>query len=104
MIVADFNGYKAKLNDGTSPEKPAETIAKSAGFYNEWIGACKGGPRSSCDFVDYSGPLAEAVLLANTAFRAGGGFDWNAKELKASGNANVDQYLFPDFRDGWKVD
>ncbi|HIF31754.1 MAG TPA: Gfo/Idh/MocA family oxidoreductase [Planctomycetaceae bacterium] len=104
LIVADFNGYKAKLNDGTTPEKPAETIAKSAGFYNEWIGACKGGPRSSCDFVDYSGPLAEAVLLANTAFRAGGGFDWNAKELKASGNANVDQYLFPDFRDGWKVD
>lgn len=103
LIVAGFNGYTAKLNDGSTPEKPEKTIAKSPGFYNEWIGACKGGPRSSCDFVDYSGPLAEAVLLANTAFRAGGGFDWNAKELKASGNANVDQFLFPDFRNGWKV-
>jgi len=103
VIAAGFNGYKARLNDGTTPEAPEETIAKSPGFHNEWIRACKGGPRSSCDFVDYSGPLAEAVLLANTAFRAGGGFDWDAKELKATGNANADQYLFPDFRDGWKV-
>jgi predicted dehydrogenase len=103
-IVAGFDGYKAKLNDGSKPDTPAETIAKSPGFYNEWIGACKGGPRSTCDFVDYSGALAESVLLANTAFRAGGGFDWDAQELKASGNPNVDQYLYPEFRDGWKVD
>ncbi len=102
-IFANFNGYQAQLNDGSTPEKPEETIAESPGFHNEWINACKGGPRSSCDFVDYSGPLAESVLLANTAFRAGGGFDWNAKELKATGNANADQYLFPEFRTGWKV-
>lgn len=104
VMSADFNGFKVRMNDGTTPEAPDETIAKSPGFHQEWINACKGGSRSSCDFVDYSGPLAESVLLANTAFRAGGGFDWNAKELKASGNANVDQYLYPDFREGWKVD
>jgi predicted dehydrogenase len=103
-IVAGFDGYQAKMNDGSQPDKPEETIAKSPGFYNEWIGASKGGPRSSCDFVDYSGPLAESVLLANTAFRAGGGFNWNAEELKATDNANVDRYLYPEFRDGWKVD
>ena len=104
VISAGFNGYKVKLNDGTKPETPEETIAKSPGFYNEWISACKGGSRSSCDFVDYSGPLAEAVLLANSAFRAGGGFDWDAKELKASNNPKVDQFLYPEFREGWKVD
>ncbi len=67
------------------------------------INACKGGPRATCDFVDYSGPLAESVLLANAAFRAGGGFDWNAKEFKSSGNPKADDYIFPDFREGWKV-
>ena len=56
------------------------------------------------DFVDYSGPLAESVLLANTAYRAGGGFDWDAVAFKASGNANVDEYLKPQFRKGWQVD
>jgi len=102
-ITAGFNGYKAKMFDGSTPEKPEETIPKSPGFHREWINACKGGPRSTCDFVDYSGPLAESVLLANAAFRAGGGFDWNAKEFKSSGNSKADEYIFPDFREGWKV-
>ena len=102
-ITAGFNGYKAKMFDGSTPEKPEETIPKSPGFHREWINACKGGPRSTCDFVDYSGPLAESVLLANAAFRAGGGFDWNAKEFKSSGNPKADEYIFPDFREGWKV-
>lgn len=69
----------------------------------EWITACKGGPRSTCDFVDYSGALAESVLLANAAFRAGGGFDWDATEFKATGNAKADEFIYPDFRQGWEV-
>ncbi len=103
-ITAGFNGYKVTLNDGGHPEAPETTIAKSPGFHQEWINACKGGPRSTCDFVDYTGPLAESVLLANTAFRAGAGFDWDAKAFKASGNDNVEQYLMPNFRKGWEVD
>ncbi len=103
LIVAGFNGYSAQMTNGGTPPAPEQTIAKSPGFYNEWIRACKGGPRSSCDFVDYSGPLAEAVLLANAAYRAGGGFDWNAKELNASGNSRVDEYLRSEFREGWQV-
>jgi predicted dehydrogenase len=103
-IAADFNGYRAKLADGSQPEPPVQTIAKSPGFYKEWINACKGGPRSTCDFVNYTGPLAEAVLLANSAFRAGGGFDWDAKALKATGNDKVEPYLVSNFRKGWEVD
>lgn len=103
-ISAGFNGYKVKLNDGGKPETPEKTIAKSPGFHQEWINACKGGARSTCDFVDYTGALAESVLLANTAFRAGGGFDWNADAFKASGNDKVEQYLIPEFRKGWEVD
>jgi predicted dehydrogenase len=103
-IAAGFNGYQVTLADGSTPEEPEQTIAKSPGFYREWIDACKGGPRSSCDFVDYTGPLAEAVLLANAAFRSGGGFDWDATAFKASDNANIQQYLTPNFRKGWEVE
>lgn len=103
-IAAGFDGYRVKLNDGSKPETPEQTIARSPGFHKEWINACKDGPRSSCDFVNYTGPLAEAVLLANAAFRSGGGFDWDAKAFKASGNNKVEQYIVSDFRKGWKVD
>ena len=103
-IAAGFNGYDVKLNDGSKAGVPEKSIAKSPGFHQEWINACKGGPRSTCDFVDYTGPLAESVLLANAAFRAGGGFDWDADAFVASGNDNVQEYLIPDFRKGWEVD
>ena len=103
-IAAGFDGYTAKLNDGGKPGTPEQSIAKSPGFHREWINACKGGPRSTCDFVDYTGPLAESVLLANTAYRAGGGFDWDAAAFRASGNDRVEEYLIPQFRKGWEVD
>jgi len=102
-ITADFNGYTAKLSDGSEPAVPEPSIPASPGFHREWINACKGGPRATCDFVDYSGPLAEGVLLANAVFRAGGGFDWDAGDFKASGNPQADEFIFPDFREGWEV-
>jgi predicted dehydrogenase len=103
-IAAGFKEYQVTLKDGSTPTTPEQTIAQSPGFYKEWIDASKGGPRSTCDFVEYSGPLAEAVLLSNAAFRSGAGFNWDAKSFVASGNNNVEQYLVPDFRKGWKVD
>jgi len=103
VIAAGFNNHTVKMFDGSQPEKPKETIPSSPGFHREWIDACKGGPRATCDFVDYTGPLAESVLLANAAFRAGGGFDWDARQFKSSGNPKADDYIFPEFREGWKV-
>ncbi len=103
VIAAGFNGYTATMADGSEPAKPEETIPASPGFHKEWINACKGGPRASCDFVDYTGPLAESALLANAAFRAGGGFDWDAGQFKASGNPRADEYIHSEFREGWKV-
>ena len=47
--------------------------------------------------------MAKSIILANAVFRAGGGLDWNAKDFKASGNPKADDYIFSDFREGWKV-
>jgi len=102
-ISADFGGYTARMFDGSDPVVPVESIAPSPGFHQEWIGAAKGGPRATCDFVDYSGPLAEGVLLANAAWRSGGGFDWNAKAFKPTGNGKVEEFIHSEFREGWKL-
>jgi predicted dehydrogenase len=103
-ISAGFDGYKVTMKDGSTPTPPEQSIPKSPGFHKEWIQACKGGPRSTCDFVEYTGPLAESVLLANAAFRSGAGFDWDAKAFEATGNDKIEQFLVPDFRPGWEVD
>ncbi len=89
---ADFAGFKV----------PQLTMPPSPGFHREWIDACKGGEAASCRF-EYSGPMTETVLLGNVAFRAEGGFDWDAGTLKAAGNDKAEQYIRPEFRDGWKM-
>jgi predicted dehydrogenase len=96
---ADFKDYKA----------PTPTIPNSPGFHKEWLDACRGGKPATCHF-GYSGPMTETVLLGNVAYRAGwgetephGGFDWDAKSLKFSGNDKAVAYLKSPFRKGWEV-
>ena len=55
---ADFAGF----------EPPKPFITDSIGHHKEWIQACKTGDSTTCSF-DYSGPLTEAALLGNVAFR-----------------------------------
>lgn len=83
-------------------KEPSFKLPKTPGFYQEWFDACKGGPAACCNF-NYSGPMAESVLLANVAYRVQGSFDWNAAELKATGNAAVEKYLRTPFRKGWEI-
>jgi hypothetical protein len=47
--------------------------------------------------------MAETVLLGNVAYRAGGGFQWNAADLQAAGNDKAQQLIRTPFRDGWEV-
>ncbi len=104
MLLCGYKNHKlfpeAKFA-GFQP--PPQTIPRSPGFYREWIDACKGGKPSTCNF-DYSGPLTEAVLLGNVAYRLGEPFDWDAEDLKAKGKPKADELIRPPFRDGWKVD
>jgi hypothetical protein len=88
-----------KFADHEAPEK---TIPDSPGFHREWIQACKGGTPATRHF-DYTGPLTETVLLGNVAYRAGGGFDWNATALKPHGNDQAVALISPPYRQGWEL-
>lgn len=81
---------------------PPKTVPDSPGFYTEWVNACKGGEPATCNF-DYAGPMAEAVLLANVAYRAGQPFEWDAESLKPKGAPEAEGYLQDTYRTGWKV-
>ena len=103
VLLCGF-GKRELLVDGKIVKPPAtkKTVIDSPGFHKEWFAACKGGIKATCHF-GYSGPLTETVLLGNAAYRAGGGFQWDAENLQAKGNSKAERYLKSHFRKGWEV-
>ena len=103
MLLCDFGSRQLLPKDKFADFRaPAVSIADSPGFHNEFIAACKGGKPATCAF-DYSGPLAETVLLGNVAYRVGG-FEWDAQTLSAKGNPAAAPLLREPFRKGWEID
>jgi hypothetical protein len=47
--------------------------------------------------------VSQNFRLGNVAYRAEGGFDWDAKNLKATGNAQASDYIRTAYREGWQV-
>ena len=85
MLLADYGKHRAacRRTKFADFKRPEPTIPNSIGHHKEWIEACKTGGPTTCNF-DYSGPLTEAVLLGNVAYRAGKPLEWDAKNLKAT--------------------
>lgn len=102
MLLCGFGSRqllpKEKFADVPPPER---SIPDSPGFHEEFVQACKGGPAATCAF-DYSGPLAETVILGNVAYRAGG-FNWDAKALATGGNPAAQKLIREEYRQGWSV-
>ena len=103
MMFADYDGYRLFPQEkfaGFTP--PAPSIPRSAGHYAEWIAACREGTPTTCTF-DYSGPLSEAVLLGNVAYRTGKRIDWDAATLEAAGCPEAAGLVRKQYRPGWEV-
>lgn len=103
VLVCSFDNHKLYPEESFAEFKaPEPFVPDSPGFHREWIDACKGGPAATCHF-DYTGPMAETVILGNTAYRAGKEFDWDAKSMTAAGCPEAEPYLRPKFREGWTL-
>jgi predicted dehydrogenase len=83
-------------------EMPEPFLGRRTNHYQEWIRACKTGPKPSADF-DYSGPLTETILLGNVAARADGKLLWDGQNLKITNVAETNKYLKRKYRQGWKL-
>ncbi len=102
MLLCGFGQHQLLPESDFADFQPPEPfIPDSPGFHREWIDACKGGPAATCHF-DYSGPLAETVLLGNVAYRAGG-FDWDSANLRTRGNDKAQNLIRESYRKGWEV-
>jgi len=83
-------------------QPPAPTIPRSQGHHRDWINACKGGAAPSSSF-DYSGHLAEVVLLGNVAMRTGEKLQWDGVNMRATNCPEADQYIRPEYHNGWTL-
>jgi predicted dehydrogenase len=102
-MFADYGSYKffpQATFAGFQP--PAESIPNSMGHHAEWLQACKEGTPTTCNF-DYSGPLTEAVLLGNVAYRVGKKLSWDAANLTATNAPEAAQYVQKEYRSGWEL-
>jgi predicted dehydrogenase len=103
MLWADYDKYdlypEANFKDYKPPER---SIPRSIGHHAEWIQACKTGKPTTCNF-SYGGPLTEAVLLGNVAFRTGRRIAWDSAALKATNSPEAEQFLHTEYRKGWTL-
>jgi hypothetical protein len=101
--LADYGTKKVFMNDGAEPKSPEQSIPTSIGHWKEWAAACKLRGPTTCNF-DYSGALAEAVLLGNVSYRAGGQkLLWDAESLKATNCSDADPFIQRQYRTGWTL-
>jgi predicted dehydrogenase len=101
-MFADYTRYKLFPGDKfASFQPPPATIPDSIGHHREWLKACREGTPTLCNF-NYSGPLTEAVLLGNVAYRCGKKFQWDGERM-TSDSAEANQFLTKEYRSGWEV-
>jgi predicted dehydrogenase len=80
-----------------------KTLERSPGHYEEWVKACRGGPRPVSNF-DYAGPLTEIVLLGVLALRAPGRrLEWDSANLNVKNAPELERYIALEYRRGWTL-
>ena len=104
MLLCGFDEHRLLPTDQYADFKyPEPFIPESPGFRREFINACKGDPTPpTCNF-DYTGPLTEAVLLANNAFRTRSTFEWDHATMTCKDAPEAQALIKPEFRAGWEV-
>jgi GFO/IDH/MocA oxidoreductase family protein len=92
----------AKMADITAHPVP-QKYPRSKGVYDEWIAACKGGPRAGSAFDTYSGPFTEMVLLGCLAVRLGRALDIDPATGAVKNVTVPPEFIRPVYRQGWSL-
>jgi hypothetical protein len=84
--------------------RPADEVIPDMGdFQQEWIDACKGDLKTSCDF-DYGGTLMEQMLLGLVAYRAGKKLEYDGATGRVTNDEAANAFLRRTYREGWELD
>jgi hypothetical protein len=108
FVVADFDS-RLLLPIGGSADmtyykpRPKDKVLPPIGhFQKEWINACKGNLKTSCDF-DYGGKLIEMMLLGLVAYQVGAKLEYDGKAGRVKNNDKANELLRRTYRSGWTL-
>lgn len=101
----DMTYYEPRSEDELLPVVGgrASKGARDTPFQEEWIQACKGDLKTSCDFV-YGGDLIEQMLLGLVSYRVGKKIEYDGETGRVTNVPEANQYLSREYRDGWTLD
>ncbi|MBN2317169.1 MAG: Gfo/Idh/MocA family oxidoreductase [Sedimentisphaerales bacterium] len=91
---ADLTYYKRRTKD--------EVIPPLGHFQKEWVNACKGDLKTSCDFT-YGGTAIEMMLLGMVAYRTGEKLEYDGAAGRVTNSAKADDLLRREYRPGWTL-
>jgi len=91
---ADMTYYKPRPKDKVAPP--------IGNFQTEWINACKGNLKTSCDF-EYAGNMIEMMLLGLVAYRVGKKLDYDGATGRVTNDESANALLSRKYRDGWPL-
>ena len=109
ILVADFsNRLLIPLGGGADMtyyrHRSKEDLIPPLGhFQMQWINACKGDLKTSCDF-EYSGNVIEMQLLGLVAYRVGEKLEYDGANGRVTNHRAANELLTKQYRKGWTLD
>ncbi|NQT53164.1 Gfo/Idh/MocA family oxidoreductase [bacterium] len=93
---------EAKMKEIGKPPESIPRVPKD-NHYQEWLDACRGGPKAGANFTDYAAPLTEMVLLGNLAVRTGKRIEWDGEKGICTNVPAANPFLRRDYRKGFEL-
>jgi len=107
-LLADFQSRllipRGNENDLTyyKPRPKAEQFPPMGNFQQEWIKACKGNLKTSCDF-GYASDMIEMMLLGLVAYRVGKKIKYDGASGRVPDCPEANELLSHTYRKGWTL-
>ena len=102
-LVSDFGSHVIIPKSAKDGDRFSRTGVKGGySHQGEWLAACKGGPKTSCDF-DYAGQMIETMLLGLVAYRAGERIDYDYATGRVTNHPEANNFLNKTYREGWPL-
>ena len=80
-----------------------DVIEPMGDFQQEWIDACKGDLKTSCD-LEYSGDMMEQMILGLVAYRVGKELKYDPAKGRVTNSDEANALLSRKYRPGWVLD
>lgn len=104
-ILGGFQGENARLIPASRMKDfkaPPQTLPRPIGELEQWIRACKGGPKSDANFEAIY-PFAETIQLGNVALRVDKRMLWDSEKLASANTPEAQRFMRRDYRKGWEL-